>query len=68
MSLPLEALEMKVREPLWHAPLAFVECPEDRCFQLRRRIRIDQRTEQWAEIVLDDGKVGWIPVGAMEVI
>ena len=31
-------------------------------------VRIDQRTEQWAEIVLDDGKVGWIPVGAMEVI
>ena len=32
------------------------------------RVRIDQRTEQWAEIVLDDGKVGWIPVAAMEVI
>ncbi len=32
------------------------------------RVRIDQRTEQWAEIVLDDGKVGWVPVGAMEVI
>ncbi len=32
------------------------------------RARIDQRTEQWAEIVLDDGKVGWIPVAAMEVI
>ena len=32
------------------------------------RVRIDQRTEQWAEIVLDDGKVGWVPVGVMEVI
>ena len=32
------------------------------------RVRIDQRTEQWAEIVLDDGKVGWVPVGAMEAI
>ena len=32
------------------------------------RVRIDQRTEQWAEIVLDDGKVGWILVAAMEVI
>ncbi len=32
------------------------------------RVRIDQRTEQWAEIVLDDGKVGWIPVAVMEVI
>jgi tetratricopeptide (TPR) repeat protein len=32
------------------------------------RVRIDQRTEQWAEIVLDDGKVGWVPVGVMEII
>lgn len=32
------------------------------------RVRIDQHTEQWAEIVLDNGKVGWIPVAAMEVI
>lgn len=32
------------------------------------RVRVDQRTEQWAEIVLDDGKVGWVPVGVMEVI
>jgi tetratricopeptide (TPR) repeat protein len=32
------------------------------------RVRVDQRTEEWAEIVLDDGKVGWIPVHVMEVI
>jgi hypothetical protein len=32
------------------------------------RVRIDQRTDEWAEIVLDDGKVGWVPVGVMEVI
>jgi tetratricopeptide (TPR) repeat protein len=32
------------------------------------RVRIDQRTGQWAEIVLDDGKVGWVPVAAMEEI
>jgi tetratricopeptide (TPR) repeat protein len=32
------------------------------------RVRIDQRTERWAEIVLDDGKVGWVPVGVMGVI
>jgi hypothetical protein len=31
-------------------------------------VLIDQRTEQWAEIVLDDGKVGWVPVEVMEVI
>jgi tetratricopeptide (TPR) repeat protein len=32
------------------------------------RVRIDQRTEEWAEIVLEDGKVGWVPVAVMEVI
>lgn len=32
------------------------------------RVRIDQRTGDWAEVVLDDGKVGWVPVAVMEVI
>lgn len=32
------------------------------------RVRIDERTGQWAEVVLDDGKVGWIPIDVMEVI
>ncbi|MBT3327138.1 MAG: tetratricopeptide repeat protein [Gemmatimonadales bacterium] len=32
------------------------------------RVRIDQRAGLWAEIVLEDGKVGWVPVEAMEVI
>jgi tetratricopeptide (TPR) repeat protein len=32
------------------------------------RVRIDQRTGEWAEVVLDDGKVGWVPVAAMEII
>jgi len=32
------------------------------------RVRIDQLTEEWAEIVLGDGKVGWIPTGALGVI
>jgi len=32
------------------------------------RVRIDERTGQWAEVVLDDGKVGWIPLGVLEVI
>lgn len=30
--------------------------------------RIDQQSEEWAEIVLPDGKVGWIPRGAFEVV
>ena len=32
------------------------------------RVRIDQRTERWAEVVLDDGKVGWVPAGVLGVI
>lgn len=32
------------------------------------RVRIDQRAGSWAEIVLDDGKVGWVPADVMGVI
>jgi tetratricopeptide (TPR) repeat protein len=32
------------------------------------RVRIDQRAGLWAEVVLEDGKVGWVPVEAMGVI
>ncbi len=32
------------------------------------RVRIDQRAGEWAEIVLDDGKVGWVPADVMGVI
>lgn len=32
------------------------------------RVRIDQQTGAWVEVVLDDGKVGWIPTHVMETI
>ena len=32
------------------------------------RVRIDQQTGSWVEVVLDDGKVGWIPIDVMEII
>lgn len=32
------------------------------------RVRIDQRTDAWAEVVLDDGKVGWVETGVFEAI
>lgn len=32
------------------------------------RVRIDERTGEWAEVVLDDGKVGWMPIAAVEII
>lgn len=31
-------------------------------------VRIDQRTDSWAEVVLEDGKVGWVPAGVMEEV
>jgi tetratricopeptide (TPR) repeat protein len=31
-------------------------------------VRLDQRTEEWNEIVLEDGRVGWVPSGTMEII
>lgn len=32
------------------------------------RVRIEQRTGSWVEVVLDDGKVGWVPADVMEII
>ena len=32
------------------------------------RVRIDRRAGEWAEIVLADGKVGWLPLEVLEVI
>ncbi|MGE0158130.1 MAG: tetratricopeptide repeat protein [Gemmatimonadales bacterium] len=32
------------------------------------RVRIDERAGEWAEVVLDDGKVGWVPLDVLEVI
>ena len=32
------------------------------------RVRIDQRAGVWAEVVLEDGKVGWVPLDVMGVI
>ncbi len=32
------------------------------------KVRVDQLSGDWAEIVLEDGKVGWINTGAFEII
>jgi tetratricopeptide (TPR) repeat protein len=32
------------------------------------RVRIDERAGEWAEVVLDDGKVGWVPADVLEAI
>ena len=32
------------------------------------KVRIDRLSEEWAEVALEDGRVGWVPVGALETI
>ncbi len=32
------------------------------------KVRLDQRTDIWSEIVLEDGRVGWVPSEALETI
>jgi SH3-like domain-containing protein len=32
------------------------------------KVRVDQKTESWSEIVLEDGKVGWVPSDVFEEI
>lgn len=32
------------------------------------KVRIDRRADEWVEIVLEDGRVGWVPASVLEVI
>ncbi len=32
------------------------------------KVRIDRVSEEWAEVVLEDGRVGWVQLGALETI
>ena len=32
------------------------------------KVRIDRLSEAWAEVALEDGRVGWVPVGVLETI
>jgi len=32
------------------------------------KVRIDQTSQTWLEVVLEDGKVGWVPADALEII
>ncbi len=32
------------------------------------KVRIDQTSEYWLEVVLEDGKVGWVPADVLEII
>lgn len=64
---PERAIVMVEAVPVRSAP---AEEDDLTLFQIHEgtRVRIDERTGAWAEVVLDDGKVGWIPIDAVEVI
>ncbi len=32
------------------------------------KVRIDRLSEEWAEVALEDGRVGWVPVEVLETI
>ena len=32
------------------------------------KVQIDRLSEEWAEVSLEDGRVGWVPVGVLETI
>ena len=32
------------------------------------KVRIDRLSEEWAEVALEDGRVGWVPVGVLATI
>ena len=32
------------------------------------KVRVDRHAEEWAEVVLEDGKVGWVRVDVLETI
>jgi hypothetical protein len=32
------------------------------------KVRLDQRTADWSEVVLEDGRVGWVPSGGLEAV
>jgi len=32
------------------------------------KVRLDQHTQEWSEVVLEDGRVGWVPSGSLEEI
>ncbi len=62
-----EAIVMAEEVPVQSAPT------DDRALQVftiheGTKVRIDQRSDEWVEIVLEDGKVGWVRAGVLEAI
>jgi len=64
---PVEAIIMAEEVSVQSAP------SDDRALQVftiheGTKVRVDQRSEEWVEIVLEDGKVGWVRTEVLEVI
>ena len=62
-----EAIVMAEEVPVQSAPT------DDRALQVftvheGTKVRIDQRSDEWVEIVLEDGKVGWVRLDVLEAI
>ncbi len=78
LGINLAAVELQIGEPLEAVVLTeevlVQSAPsEDRSLQVfviheGTKVRIDQHSGEWAEIVLADGKVGWVKVGHLEII
>lgn len=64
---PVRAVVLEASVPVRSAPAAEDDLT---LFEVHEgtRVRVDQRTGDWAEVVLDDGKVGWVPAEVMEII
>jgi SH3-like domain-containing protein len=58
---------MTVETPVQSAPAAD---PALQLFSIHEgtRVRIDRRSDGWIEVVLEDGKVGWLRSETLEVI
>lgn len=78
LGLNLLAVELELGTPeqavILTAEVAVQSAPSDdpslQLFSIHEgtRVRVDRRSDAWIEIVLDDGKVGWVPADALEVI
>jgi tetratricopeptide (TPR) repeat protein len=78
LGINLAAVELEIGEPVEAVVLSdevhVQSAPsEDRSLQVfviheGTKVRIDQQSGEWAEIVLADGKVGWVKVDHLETI
>lgn len=64
---PDVAIVMSDQVPVQSAPVADAD---QTLFTVHEglRVTIERRTEAWAEVTLEDGRVGWVPADAIEAV